>query len=71
MDAACAQISLPANVTIIKSYDEENLTFYGDYDLMKEAFVNILSNAVESVEKAKRPDGKIQITIWPAPRGMY
>jgi len=71
VDAACAQISLPANVTIIKSYDEENLTFYGDYDLMKEAFVNILSNAVESVEKAKRPDGKIQITIWPAPRGMY
>lgn len=64
VDAACAQISLPSNVTIVKSYEEENLTFYGDYDLMKEAFVNILSNAVESVEKTKRPDGKIQITIW-------
>lgn len=64
IDAACAQIALPENVTIIKAYEEENLAFYGDYDLMKEAFVNILSNAVESVGKAKRPDGKIQITVW-------
>ena len=64
IDTACEQISFPEHIRLVRHYPQTPLLFYGDSALITEVFVNLLTNAIEAIERSHRTEGEITISIW-------
>lgn len=66
IENAIKQIKLPPNISIIRDYDiniMENITVVVDIVQMTECIINIFNNAIEAIEIAQNPKGKIVINM--------
>ena len=63
IDSVISNIDIPQNIMVDKDYPTEPLYFIADTASLHEAFTNIFSNAIEAIEMAHRPTGRILIQI--------
>ena len=60
-------VHIPDNIQINFDILSDRLFFFGDYELMREVFVNLLSNSVDAINKKKDIRGIIKIVVWDEP----
>lgn len=64
IDNALAQVYVPNNITINKSYPSDELICMADPAAVTECFVNIINNAIEAIEvKNDKADGQVDIVV--------
>ena len=60
---ALSKTSLPTEkVNIIFDNYDKNILMFGDFEHLSEVFVNLFLNAVQAIEKSKKPDSYIKIS---------
>lgn len=64
IENAISEVAVPKEITVHCSYHAGAAMMLFDYEHMKEAFVNILSNAINSLKKKRAVNPAIYITVF-------
>lgn len=64
LDRAVEETAIPEHIAVKKHYSEEPLIIFADEYCMVDALKNLIKNAVEAIEAAKREQGEITLELF-------